>query len=126
MGAAIVRAAVDWQRAGLVRPVPIQMLELLHLAYLPHTPIDPGDREGQEFAAGLNWATERRTRSEPGDAEGQAEGDGQTVGGICWIAPVTMARRVAMPDGSEPLSGIDWSKVFTAVTTLETTDASVA
>jgi len=56
VGAAIVRAAVDWRRAGLTRPVPPEMLQQLYPAYLQHpTPVSP---QPEEFAAGLEWATE--------------------------------------------------------------------
>jgi hypothetical protein len=55
-GAAIVRAAVDWQRAGLRRPVPRAILERLYPHYLESE--HPRYRGADAFAAGLAWATE--------------------------------------------------------------------
>jgi TPR repeat protein len=57
VGVAIVRAAVDWQRAGLRRPAPTSEVERLHSTYLPYG--DRRIREPEAFALGMTWATER-------------------------------------------------------------------
>src|SRR5205823_7631580 len=60
VGTAIVRAAVDWQRAGLRRSVPRETLEKLHLVYLPRPTRDHGRHQtAEDLAAGMRWATER-------------------------------------------------------------------
>jgi tetratricopeptide (TPR) repeat protein len=51
-GRAIVRAAVDCQRAGLLRPLPSEWLQTLYGHYLPG-PVSP---EG--FRRGVGWATQ--------------------------------------------------------------------
>ena len=50
-GVAVTRAAVDWRRAGLLRPVPVGALEALYADYL-NGPADPA-----RFRRGLEWAT---------------------------------------------------------------------
>jgi hypothetical protein len=51
-GQAVVRAAIDWCRAGLPRPIPQDVLEELHGYYLS----GPASKEG--FHRGLAWALE--------------------------------------------------------------------
>jgi hypothetical protein len=55
-GAAIVRAAVDWQRTGLRRAAPRPVLERLYSHYLSAPQTRHLDRDA--FAAGLAWACE--------------------------------------------------------------------
>jgi hypothetical protein len=53
-GIAVIRAAIDWRRAGVQRPLSVEQLGLLYRHYLPDD-LDPGD---ELFAAGLRWARE--------------------------------------------------------------------
>lgn len=57
VGYAVVRAAVDWQRAGLALPVSGETLLRLYPAYLgdPH----PSHLREEAFRAGLDWARRR-------------------------------------------------------------------
>ena len=55
VGYALVRAAVDWQRTGLTRPVSEQVLVTMLLTYLADRPDVP--RTDQEIEKGLAWAT---------------------------------------------------------------------
>jgi hypothetical protein len=50
-GRAIVRAAIDFQRAGLLRPLPVAWLRQLYGCYLP------GPAAPEAFDHGLAWAT---------------------------------------------------------------------
>ena len=55
-GHAIVRAAVDWRRAGMPRPIRDGELEKLYQEYLPQ--IGTGlEHDDEKWRAGLNWAT---------------------------------------------------------------------
>ena len=51
-GLAVTQAAVDWRRAGLIRPVPAAALRSLYVHYLR------GPHSEARFEAGLAWATE--------------------------------------------------------------------
>ncbi|HST55952.1 MAG TPA: tetratricopeptide repeat protein [Solirubrobacteraceae bacterium] len=51
-GVAVVRAAVDWRRAGALRPLSTGQLEELYKHYLPDD-LDPSE---ERFASGLEWA----------------------------------------------------------------------
>ena len=51
-GRAIVRAAIDCRRAGVLDPIPVQWLRTLHRHYLP------GPSTEHHFTDGLRWATE--------------------------------------------------------------------
>jgi hypothetical protein len=53
-GFAIVRAAIDWRRAGAQRPLSAEQLQVLYRHYLPGD-VDPSQAE---FATGLKWACE--------------------------------------------------------------------
>ncbi len=53
-GIAVARAAIDWRRAGVLRPLSADRLGLLYRHYLPDD-LDPSD---ELFAAGLKWARE--------------------------------------------------------------------
>jgi streptogramin lyase/nitroreductase len=53
-GLAVTRAAIDWRRAGVRRPLSADQLDLLYRHYLPDD-LDPSD---ELFAAGLKWARE--------------------------------------------------------------------
>jgi tetratricopeptide (TPR) repeat protein len=53
-GIAVFRAAVDWRRAGALRPLGASELELLYRYYLAEE-LDPN---AELFAAGLSWARE--------------------------------------------------------------------
>ncbi len=55
-GAAIVRAAVDWRRAGLLRPAPRAMLERLYPNYIAVR--YPGHLGHDAFVSGLAWSME--------------------------------------------------------------------
>ena len=57
VGHAIVRAAVDWRRARLKRPVPRRILRELCLAYVDHMTEDAD--KGAQFDLGCAWAQER-------------------------------------------------------------------
>jgi TPR repeat protein len=57
VGYAIVRAAVDWRRAGLQRAVTGGALQMLYPIYLLDA--RPSQFDSETFHAGLNWATER-------------------------------------------------------------------
>lgn len=51
-GRAVARAAIDWRRVGLVRPIPEEALERLSRLYLD------GQMDPDRFRKGLEWATE--------------------------------------------------------------------
>lgn len=51
-GVAVIRAAIDWRRAGALRPLSADQLELLYGYYLPED-LDPSEAV---FQAGLQWA----------------------------------------------------------------------
>lgn len=51
-GQAIVRVAIDWRRAGLLRPISLAELEELHTLYLV------GYANPDRFRRGMEWATE--------------------------------------------------------------------
>jgi tetratricopeptide (TPR) repeat protein len=51
-GVAVIRAAIDWRRAGASRSLTADELDLLYRHYLPDD-LDPG---AELFAAGLRWA----------------------------------------------------------------------
>ena len=51
-GQAIVRAAIDWRRAGLLRPMALTEIEDLHTLYLI------GFANADRFRRGMEWATE--------------------------------------------------------------------
>ena len=51
-GRAVALAAIDCQRAGLVRPLPVEWLEEIYGRYLP------GPTAPDRFARGLEWATQ--------------------------------------------------------------------
>jgi len=53
-GHAVIRAAIDWRRAGAQRPLRAQELQALYQDYLPED-LDPGE---ELFASGLRWARE--------------------------------------------------------------------
>jgi tetratricopeptide (TPR) repeat protein len=59
-GFAVIKAAIDWRRAGAQRPLSAERLELLYRHYLPED-LDPSD---DLFAAGLKWAREPLPRTE--------------------------------------------------------------
>jgi cellulose synthase operon protein C len=59
-GFAVVRAAIDWRRAGAQRPLRVDQLETLYRHYLPGD-LDPSD---DLFTAGLKWAREPLPRTE--------------------------------------------------------------
>ncbi len=50
-GRAIVRAAIDCRRAGVVDPIPVEWLQAVFRHYLP------GPASDERFADGLRWAT---------------------------------------------------------------------
>ncbi|HKB50698.1 MAG TPA: hypothetical protein VKC63_04655 [Solirubrobacterales bacterium] len=51
-GKAIAHAAIDWQRAGILDPIPRPVLRDIYAVYLPEH-VDPGDAD---FDQGLDWA----------------------------------------------------------------------
>jgi tetratricopeptide (TPR) repeat protein len=51
-GVAVLRAAIDWRRAGAQRPLSAAHLQALHVLYLPDD-LDPSDAL---FESGLRWA----------------------------------------------------------------------
>jgi tetratricopeptide (TPR) repeat protein len=53
-GIAVIRAAIDWRRAGVLSPLSASQLEELYRHYLP----DDLDPSGDLFASGLRWARE--------------------------------------------------------------------
>ncbi len=53
-GVAVIRAAIDWRRAGAQRPLSLDRLDSLYRHYLPDY-LDPSD---ELFSAGLRWARE--------------------------------------------------------------------
>jgi tetratricopeptide (TPR) repeat protein len=55
-GLAIVRAALDWQRAGMVRPITETELRCLFPLYLRDIDLDVPPAY-EQFASGLEWAT---------------------------------------------------------------------
>ncbi|HUZ53473.1 MAG TPA: NB-ARC domain-containing protein [Streptosporangiaceae bacterium] len=57
VGAALVRAAVDWRRVGLTRSVPTEALFALCPLYLP--PDDASQIDEGAFRAALTWATQK-------------------------------------------------------------------
>ena len=57
VGHALVRAAVDWRRTGLTRPVSEQVLSTMLPTYLTDRPDVP--RTKQTIDNGLTWATEK-------------------------------------------------------------------
>jgi TPR repeat protein len=56
-GQAIVRAAIDWRRAGLKRPVPRRVLREMNLTYVDQ--MTEGLDQGSQFDLGLTWAQDR-------------------------------------------------------------------
>ncbi len=59
-GMAVLRAAIDWRRAGVSRWLTIEDLDMLYRNYLP----DDLDPNPELFAAGLLWAREPLPNSE--------------------------------------------------------------
>jgi tetratricopeptide (TPR) repeat protein len=59
-GVAVIRAAVDWRRAGASRPLSVAQLELLYRFYLP----DDLDPCMELFERGLQWTREPLPRSQ--------------------------------------------------------------
>jgi hypothetical protein len=57
IGAALVRAAIDWRRLGLTRPISAEVLRALSPLYLD--PADIRRFDDNAFAQALAWATER-------------------------------------------------------------------
>jgi tetratricopeptide (TPR) repeat protein len=53
-GIAVIRAAIDWRRAGAQRPLSLDQLDSLYRYYLPDY-LDPSD---ELFHSGLTWARE--------------------------------------------------------------------
>ncbi|HWY18958.1 MAG TPA: tetratricopeptide repeat protein [Solirubrobacteraceae bacterium] len=53
-GVAVVRAAIDWRRAGVQRPLSADQLDALYRHYLPDH-LDPSE---ELFSVGLKWARE--------------------------------------------------------------------
>lgn len=64
VGWALVRAAIDWHRARLVRPIPLSELSTLYPHYLERRP-DLVDSKA-EFEEGLAWALEPLSDGSPG------------------------------------------------------------
>jgi tetratricopeptide (TPR) repeat protein len=58
VGIAVVRAAVDWRRMGLTRPVPLEVLERLYPSYLEPEDQRPEHVNSDAFERGLQWASE--------------------------------------------------------------------
>ncbi|MGH2854678.1 MAG: hypothetical protein ACRDLF_10885 [Solirubrobacteraceae bacterium] len=71
-GFAVIRAAIDWRRAGAQRPLSVARLESLYRHYLPED-LDPSD---DLFAAGLRWAREPLPNTEIALLRRSADGDG--------------------------------------------------
>jgi hypothetical protein len=77
VGFALVRAAVDWRRAGLARLVPRELLGQALPIYLEDR--DDVPRDAEAISAGLTWATEKinetvallvvHSRAEPPDTQ---------------------------------------------------------
>jgi NB-ARC domain len=57
IGVAIVRAAIDWRRVGLTRPIPVEALRTLYPLYLSVE--DTNRTDENSFAEALTWATQR-------------------------------------------------------------------
>jgi len=58
VGVAMVRAAVDWRRMGLTRPIPLGVVEQLYPSYLEPEDQTPGHVNSDAFERGLQWASE--------------------------------------------------------------------
>jgi hypothetical protein len=71
-GIAVVRAAIDWRRAGAQRPLSPGQLDSLYRHYLPDD-LDPSD---ELFSAGLRWAREPLPNTEIALLRRAADGDG--------------------------------------------------
>jgi Tfp pilus assembly protein PilF len=58
LGHTLVRAAIDWRRAGLLRPVPERALQRLASQYLEALRLPHVDLTEDSFEEGLKWARE--------------------------------------------------------------------
>jgi tetratricopeptide (TPR) repeat protein len=58
VGTAIVRAAVDWRRVGITRPIPLEPLRSLYPYYLEPEGRTQENLGTDAFGAGLDWAKE--------------------------------------------------------------------
>jgi hypothetical protein len=57
IGVALVRAAIDWRRVGLTRPIPVEALRALCPLYLSTG--DANQIDDNSFSEALKWATQR-------------------------------------------------------------------
>ncbi|MFP2926354.1 tetratricopeptide repeat protein [Pyxidicoccus sp. 3LG] len=57
-GHALVRAAIDWRRAGLQRPIPESTLQRLAARYIQFLRLSHVDLTPESFEEGLRWARE--------------------------------------------------------------------
>jgi tetratricopeptide (TPR) repeat protein len=71
-GFAVIRAAVDWRRAGAQRPLSAEQLERLYRCYLPED-LDPDE---DLFAAGMRWARQPLPNTEIALLRRSLDGEG--------------------------------------------------
>lgn len=71
-GVAVIRAAIDWRRAGAQRPLSPGQLDSLYRHYLPDD-LDPSD---ELFSTGLKWAREPLPNTQIALLRKAAGGDG--------------------------------------------------
>jgi hypothetical protein len=96
VGWALVRAAIDWRRAGLVRPIPLSALSTLYRNYLERRLFEAASEA--EFEEGLAWALEPLSDGSPGLLSQVGTGLGRAFLSSDYLFATTDERGEVIPD----------------------------